>query len=102
MILSKLNWLGVDFDGTLVNTKYPDFTLGEPIHENVEKLKECVALGYKIIIHTARPWENHQMISKYLDDNNIPYDSIVCGKLLVHRYIDDRNIDISKNWADQL
>ena len=86
----ELIWAAVDFDGTLVNSEMPDFALGEPIWRNVGKLWQLVAYDYKIIIHTARSWENYETIESWLNHYEIPFDRIVCGKLLAAIYVDDR------------
>lgn len=99
--LKTLKWLAVDFDGTLAESM-PDYSIGPPITENIAKLLKCSEKGYKIIIHTARHWEEYKPIEEWLDQYNVPYKAIVCGKVLAHRYIDDRNIDINKEWVDQL
>lgn len=94
--------LAVDFDGTLCNSSPPDFLLGNPIVRNVEMLRKCVLLGYKIFIHTARHWSDYGEIQEWLENHDIPYDAIICGKILAYKYIDDRNIDINKDWINQL
>ena len=101
-MLEKLKWLAVDLDGTLANTEPPDYELGEPIYENVEKLKACTDLGYKAIIHTARHWEQYSAVEAWLDLHGIPYKAIVCGKLLAHRYIDDKAIPADADWSTLL
>lgn len=97
----ELKWLAVDFDGTIAS-KNSDFTIGQPIQENIKKLQECIDLGYKIIIHTARHWEDYSKIEEWLINNNIKFKAIVCGKILAHRYIDDRAIPADADWKDYL
>ena len=50
-------------------------------------------MGYKIVIFTSRPWDDYSNIENWLNDNHIPFRSIVCGKPIVKYYIDDRNIE---------
>lgn len=96
--LDRLNWYAVDFDGTLAQ-KNPDYSIGEPIYENLLKLDKVVEAGYKIIIHTARHWEDYKAIEAWLDEHNVPYKAIVCGKILAHRYVDDRAISADEeSW----
>jgi hypothetical protein len=92
----KLIWVGVDLDGTLA---YPTWTpenptseIGDPIWENVAKLHELVALGYKAIIHTSRGWTDYQVIEQWLNHYQIPFKEIQCGKPLYAAYIDDRAV----------
>jgi hydroxymethylpyrimidine pyrophosphatase-like HAD family hydrolase len=97
--LNELIWVGVDFDGTLAH-KMPDFSIGEPIEENIAKLQKVQERGYKIVIHTARHWEDYIKIEEWLNKHNVPFKAIVCGKLLCHRYIDDRAINADEpDWC---
>lgn len=100
--LDSLKWLAVDFDGTLSKTG-EDYEIGEPIYENIEKLRECTDLGYKVIIHTARHWEQYIQIEEWLVKHDVPFKFIQCGKILAHRYIDDRAISADEpSWRDKL
>lgn len=101
--IDTLKWLAVDLDWTLArSTSGPEYTLTEPIPENVEKLRACVEKGYKVIIHTSRHWEDYSYIEDWLNEHNIPFKAIVCGKILAHRYIDDKAIPADANWVDYL
>lgn len=55
--MSEGKWIGVDFDSTLAYDS-PDrsdaYSLGEPIPEMVERVKQWLSLGYRIKILTAR------------------------------------------------
>jgi hypothetical protein len=91
-----LKWLAVDLDGTLAEPTWtpvnPTRAIGEPINRNVLKLWEAVKAGYKIIIHTARPWTDYELIESWLMVYGIQFDRIICGKLLALAYIDDKAI----------
>lgn len=96
--LTTLKWYAIDFDGT-ISTKHPDHRIGEPIPENIEKLREIDRAGGKIIIHTARHWEDYIKIEEWLEKYDVPYKFIQCGKILAHRYIDDRAINAEEeSW----
>lgn len=99
--LEKLKWLAVDFDNT-ISMPGEFYEIGPPIHANIAKLRECVELGYKIIIHTARHWEEYHLIEAWLEQHNVPFKSIVCGKILAHRYIDDKAIPADADWKEYL
>jgi len=101
--MTELKWLAVDFDGTIATSSgHPDYIIQDPIIENIEKLKRCSEKGYKIVIHTARHWEDYKAIEEWLDNHQVPYKAIVCGKLLAHRYIDDKAIPADAQWEDYL
>jgi hydroxymethylpyrimidine pyrophosphatase-like HAD family hydrolase len=89
---TDLIWYAIDFDGTIVDTKGPDYTpvkgprLG--VHQKLNELRE---MDYKIVIHTARPWADYEIVESYMRLWGLPWDRIVCGKLLAKKYIDDKN-----------
>lgn len=98
-----LKWLAVDLDGTLAEFVWPDPGVGAPIPSAVRKVKEAVAAGWKVVIHTSRPWDNYEMIEMWLNQNEIPFHSILCAKLLAAAYIDDRNINPrAKSWIPKV
>lgn len=104
---SKLLWVGVDLDGTLAAPLWtpsnPTSEIGDPIWENVAKLKALVAQGYKPIIHTSRPWTDYEAIENYLVHYGIPFKEIQCGKPLYAAYIDDRAIDAAdEDWTPRV
>jgi histidinol phosphatase-like enzyme len=95
----QLNWIGVDFDDTIVkNTGFPDFEPTEIIDGAKEALDELVKNGYKLVIFTARSWSDHELVEDFLKDNGIKFKSVICGKPLFHRMIDDRNIEFNGDW----
>lgn len=88
-----LKWLGIDFDKFIAeNTGHPDYKpLGIKLGA-LEFMKRLEADGWKLIIHTARPWSDYEIIENWLLFYTVPYRRIVCGKLLVKFYLDDRNV----------
>jgi hypothetical protein len=92
----NLLWLAVDLDGTLAQSLWtpqnPTSAIGDPISLNVIKLREAVAKGYKVVIHTSRPWTDYEAIEAWLNHYRIPFRDIVCGKILAAAYVDDRAI----------
>lgn len=100
----KLKWLAIDLDGTLAEPLWtpenPTSAIGDPIKVNVVKLREAVAKGYKVVIHTARPWTDYEAIETWLRLHDIPFRSIVCGKILAAAYVDDRAIHADEpHWT---
>jgi hypothetical protein len=100
---SKLIWVGVDLDGTLAEPLWtpdnPTSDIGDPIPESIEKVQELWRNGYKVIVHTSRPWTDYQAIEGWLLHYNIPFKEIQCGKPLYAAYVDDRAIRAEeKSW----
>ncbi len=99
-----LKWLAVDLDKTLADTLPLEDILaggiGKPILSNVEKLKQAHNKGMKIVIHTARGWAEFERIESWLNEHEIPFKTIVCGKLLAYSYVDDRAVpEWFKDWT---
>jgi uncharacterized HAD superfamily protein len=100
---TELLWCAVDFDGTLAvstwSPKDPNASPGEPIWENIDKLNDLVAKGYKVVIHTSRSWAAYETVEAWLNHYNVPFKAIVCGKLLAKVYIDDRALNADEaSW----
>lgn len=96
---NDLIWIGVDFDKTLAdNSGYPDYKIKKPMPGAVEAMKKLNKLGWKIIINTARGYENYEMIESWCLKYKIPFRRIICGKPLVRWMIDDRNIEFNGDW----
>jgi len=93
----ELIWYAVDLDDTLAkNSGFPYFVLGEPVWENVHKAINVYHAGYKLVIHTSRHWSDYEAIENWLDNYQIPFKQIICGKPMVKRYIDDKGINASE------
>lgn len=100
-----LKWLAVDFDNTIVRSRWtvdnPTAVPGEPIWGNVSKLNAAVAMGYKVWVHTARPWSDYEIVEACLLYHGIHFDGIVCGKLLALAMIDDRGVhESAESWTN--
>jgi hypothetical protein len=93
---SNLIWAAVDLDGTLAEGVWtpdnPTAEIGPPREGVMKRVEELVYEGFKIVIHTSRPWTDYENIENWLKFWNIPFKLIVCGKLLAAVYIDDRAV----------
>jgi len=70
--MTKSLYIGIDFDGTMVEHKYPE--IGEPVKEALEVVKDLQAAGHKIILYTMRSDERLAQAVDYLEENGIkPY-----------------------------
>lgn len=89
--LTKLKWDLWDLDGCLATQNDPyQQGIGKPIRENVNLLLQAHAEGHKIIIYTARHWDNYPIIEEWLIKHKIPFKMIICGKVLAGRMVDDK------------
>lgn len=98
----------IDLDGTILFAEDGQKELGKPISGNTEYMHQMKALGWNIIIHTARLgaadeglWKTEpEEIAQHLRANNIPFDGITAEKPKKGvAYIDDRMVGgyIKKN-----
>lgn len=104
---SHLKWAAIDLDGTIAQgiwtPENPTAEIGPPIEDNVVKLKKLVSQGWKIHIHTSRPWHDYERIETWLVFWHIPFDDIHCGKLLAGIYVDDRAVHESEEvWSTEV
>ncbi len=99
----------VDFDGVITQMVSSIEEFGEPIEGVQKSLRELKTLGYRLIIHTARPNSDDHIakLQSYLRVNRIPYDTIQTdpegpwssSKPLADLYIDDRALRFEGNWT---
>lgn len=104
---SQLKWAAVDLDGTLAEGIWtpedPTSKIGPPMYGQLEKLNGLVAMGWKIIIHTARPWHDYEQIEAWLNFYHVPWSQIICGKLLAGIYVDDRAVNaLDSVWTTEV
>lgn len=91
---SDLKWCAIDLDGTLAEPVWtpenPTSEIGDPIWPNVYKARKLEQAGYKVAIHTSRPWTDYEAIEAWCRHYMVPCRRIVPGKILAAIYIDDR------------
>jgi uncharacterized HAD superfamily protein len=89
----------IDLDGTICSEEKTYSRslaiLKEGAKESIRKLKENN--GYKIIIYSARSWQEYEMTENWLQKNEIIYDQLILGKPIGDYWIDDRAIEFT-NW----
>lgn len=108
----RSNAICIDFDGVMAEFTDNIKDFGEPIKGCAAFTKEIKALGYKVIIHTARPnnTEHVRDLIKYLESHSILFDEInensdcawASDKPLADFYIDDRALRFNQCWDDVL
>ena len=87
--------IGVDFDKTLTDPKQDEWRPAfqqEPNEEMVEKVQECYISGQKIVIWTARQWNEAPQVAGWLTAHEVPYHGLQCGKGGADKYVDDKTV----------
>lgn len=110
MTNNKSLLIAVDFDGTIVENKYPK--IGEPIIFAFETLKKLQGTGHRLILWTYRYGkelddavnfcEEHGVVF-YAVNQSFPeeeYDPRVSRKINADIFIDDRNIGGLVGWGE--
>lgn len=94
----------VDVDDTICQTTNRDYANSVPIEPMVARLREARALGYHIVLHTARgqgrsngSWQNvadevRSEVTAFCERYAIPFDALVLGKPWARWYVDDKAI----------
>ena len=96
---SKPFTVAIDFDGTLVEHRYPEFPTALDILPGArERLKEYKQAGFKTVLYTCRnsklyqDWEEqHNKLVAFIAANDLAIDEVsLFGKPIANVYIDDR------------
>jgi histidinol phosphatase-like enzyme len=107
----------LDFDGTIVEHRYPD--IGEPLPEAFEVIKELREAGWKLILWTCREDMKRHYLTEAIEfcrEHDIEFDAVnetifdddfragSCDKKQMrkpygHVHIDDANLGGFPGWA---
>lgn len=102
--------IAVDFDGTLVENRYPE--IGKPIMFAFETLKKLQQEGHLLILWTYRSGEKLEEAVDYCKKKGITfyavnksypeevYEEEISRKILADLFIDDRNINGLPPWGE--
>jgi len=101
--------IAVDFDGTIVEDKYPK--VGKPMIFAFETLKKLQSEGHRLILWTYRSGERLEEAVAFCKENGIEfyavnksfpeenYDEKYSRKINANLFIDDRNIGGFLGWT---
>ena len=102
--------IAVDFDGTIVEHRYPD--IGKTVLFAFEALKELQKRGHKLILWTHRSGKELQQAVEFCRKNGIEFYAVnnsyaeekfdinkSSRKIDVELFIDDRNLEGFPGWA---
>ncbi|MFA8436774.1 MAG: BT0820 family HAD-type phosphatase [Marinifilaceae bacterium] len=102
--------IAVDFDGTIVEHRYP--ALGREIPFATETLKMLQKRGHRLILWTYRSGKKldealtfcrAKGLEFYAVNKNYPeeeFDGLISRKINADLYIDDRNLGGLPNWGE--
>ncbi|SDR72962.1 BT0820 family HAD-type phosphatase [Christiangramia echinicola] len=102
--------LAVDFDGTIVENRFPE--IGKPILFAFESLKKLQEEGHRLILWTYRSGEKldeavefckKHGLTFYAINKSYPeeeFDQTISRKILADIFIDDRNLGGLKGWGE--
>ena len=102
--------IAVDFDGTIVEHKFP--AIGKEMLFAFATLKELQKKGHRLILWTYRAGETLDEAVAYCRENGVEFyavnknypeevmDDSISRKIIADIYIDDRNVGGFLGWSD--
>lgn len=102
--------IAIDFDGTIVEHRYPDIGRQRPFA--FEALKALQAKGHRLILWTHRSGEYLEQAVEYCHKHGLEFyavnrnypeekwDVLDSRKILADLYIDDRNLGGLPSWTE--
>ena len=103
--------IAVDFDGTIVEDKYPGVGKAKPFA--IETLKMLQNDGHRLILWTYRHGSRLQDAVKFMEDQGVPPYAVNCSypeeaahpsdvsrKIHADLFIDDRNFGGFPGWGE--
>ena len=100
--------IAVDFDGTIVEHKFP--AIGKEIPYSIQTLKHIQKKGHKLILWTYRSGKELEEAVKFCENRGLffhavnndfegeEFDNTYSRKIYADMYIDDRNILGIPEW----
>jgi len=110
MISSNKAIIAVDFDGTIVESRYPK--IGKPMMFAFETMKKLQEMGHPLILWTYRSGKYLDEAVEFCRDNGIEFyainksypeeefDESISRKIAADIFIDDRNVGGFIGWGE--
>lgn len=108
--MQKVLTIAVDFDGTIVENRYPK--IGKPVLFAIETLKKLHSEGHQLILWTYRTGPELQEAVEFCNNKGIffyavnrsypeeKFDNSLSRKIQADIFIDDRNIGGLVGWGE--
>lgn len=87
--------INVDFDKTLTSPTEDEWMPAyqqNPNQKIIDAVNEAYTNGNKIVVWTARQWNEAPQVAGWLTAHEVPYHGLKCGKGGADRYIDDKAV----------
>ena len=111
MITDRSKIIAVDFDGTIVEDKYPQ--IGKPMMFAFETLRKFQEDGHRIILWTYRSGKALQQAVEFCEENGVEFYAVNASypeedfdasqasrKIHADVFIDDRNFGGFPGWGE--
>jgi hydroxymethylpyrimidine pyrophosphatase-like HAD family hydrolase len=95
--------IGIDFDKTLTDPDQDEWASPfdrEPNEEMIAAVNDVYIRGHKVIIWTARRWNEASEIAGWLTAHEVPYHGLRCEKGGADMYVDDKATGVQE-FIDQ-
>lgn len=99
---TKSLFIGIDFDGTMVEHKYPE--IGKPLENALEVVTKLQEAGHRLILYTMRSEERLVQAVEYMEENGINLYAVndnptqkhwtKSPKIFCNLYIDDAALGV--------
>jgi len=90
----------IDIDGTICEEgPSSERIFAAPKPDAVKSIKKLHSEGNFIILYTARCWSEYRITKSWMDEHDVPYDILLCGKPIYDLWIDDRAMKFN-SWKD--
>ena len=100
--MSNTKTIIIDIDGVICSEeKTHERMFAKPNKQAISHIKELYLEGHTIILHTARSWAEFKMTNEWLVENEVLFDSLVCGKPCGDYVVDDRSFKSVEELIEQ-
>jgi len=96
--------IGVDFDKTLTDPQQDEWKPAfrqEPREEMIEAVNQKYKSGAKIVIWTARQWNEASQVAGWLTAHEVMHHGLMCGKGGADKYVDDKTVTPDEFLGDE-